>query len=68
MAGDIGCAEHLSTDAAGHLPFMPNHVGAESVFGGEGRGTGLQAHKGTEGHMATRSYDRRASILAPGAA
>lgn len=47
VAGDVGCTEHLPTDATGHLAFMPDHVGTESVFGGESRGTGLQWHKQT---------------------
>lgn len=41
MAGDVGCAQHLAADVAGDLPFMSDHVGAQSVFGGEGRSTGL---------------------------
>lgn len=40
MAGDVGRAEHLSTDAAGDFAFVSDHVGAQSVFGGESRGTG----------------------------
>lgn len=44
MTGDVGRAEHLSTDATGDLAFVPDHVGAESVFGGESRGTGLQLY------------------------
>ena len=44
MAGDVGRTQHLPTDAAGDLAFMPDHVGTESVFGGESRGTGLQPH------------------------
>lgn len=44
MAGDVGCAEHLPTDATGDFAFVPDHVGAESVFGGKSRGTGLRAH------------------------
>lgn len=47
VAGDVGCAEHLPTDATGHLAFMPDHVGTESVFGGESRGTGLRQHSKT---------------------
>lgn len=39
MAGDVGCAQHLAADVAGDLPFMSDHVGAQSVFGGEGRST-----------------------------
>lgn len=42
MTGDVGRTQHLSTDAAGNFSFMPDHVGAESVFGGESRGTGLE--------------------------
>lgn len=44
MTGDISCAEHLPTDATSDLAFMPDHMGAESVFGGESRGTGLRLH------------------------
>ena len=55
MTGDIGCAEHLPTDATGDLAFMPDHVGAESVFGGESRGTGLQWHN----RNSRQSVDRR---------
>lgn len=40
MAGDVGCAQHLPADATGDLAFVPDHVGTESVFGGESRGTG----------------------------
>lgn len=40
MTGDVGCAEHLPTDAAGDLALVSDHVGTESVFGGESRGTG----------------------------
>lgn len=43
MAGDVGCAEHLPTDATGDFAFVPDHVGTESVFGGKSRGTGLRA-------------------------
>ena len=45
MAGDVGRAQHLPTDATGDLAFMSDHVGAESVFGGESRGTGLQPQR-----------------------
>lgn len=45
MAGDVGRAEHLPTDATGDLAFMSDHVGAESVFGGESRGTSLQPQR-----------------------
>ena len=44
MAGDVGCTEHLPTDATGHFTFVSDHVGTESVFGGKSRGTGLQWH------------------------
>lgn len=47
MAGDVGCAEHLPTDATGDLAFVPDHVGTESVFGGESRGAGLQSPQWT---------------------
>lgn len=42
MAGNVGGAEHLATDVAGHFSLMPDHVRAQSVFGGEGRSAGLQ--------------------------
>jgi len=50
VAGDVSCAEHLPTDAAGDLAFMPDHVGTESVFGGESRGTCLwsQSRQGSK--------------------
>ena len=51
MAGDVGGTEHLPTDATGDLAFMSDHVGAESVFGGESRGTGLQTHS-RRGHRS----------------
>lgn len=44
MAGDVRCTQHLPTDAAGHLALMSDHVGAQSVFGGKSRGTGLHTH------------------------
>lgn len=44
MTGDIGCAQHLPTDATSDLAFMSDHVGTESVFGGKSRGTGLRKH------------------------
>lgn len=47
MTGDVSCTEHLPADAAGHLAFMPDHVGAESVFGGKSRSTGLQTAQQT---------------------
>lgn len=40
MTGDVGCAQHLPTDATGDFAFVSDHVGTESVFGGESRGTG----------------------------
>lgn len=43
MTGDVGCTQHLPTDATGDLAFMSDHVRAESVFGGESGGTGLQS-------------------------
>lgn len=52
MAGDVGGAEHLPTDAAGHFAFVSDHVGTESVFGGESRGTGLQP-RGVKGQWST---------------
>lgn len=42
VAGDVGCAQHLSTDATGDFAFMSDHVGTESVFGGKSGGTSLQ--------------------------
>ena len=58
MTGDVGCTEHLPTDATGDLAFMPDHVGAESVFGGESRGTGLQlqGHRSVEYNNNTCKY------------
>lgn len=47
MAGDVGCAQHLAADVAGDLPFMSDHVGTQSVFGGEGRSTGLGEERRT---------------------
>lgn len=55
MAGDVGCAEHLPTDATGDFAFVPDHVGTESVFGGKSRGTGLRAHGGQGQHKGTRT-------------
>ena len=49
VGGDVGGAQHLSTDAAGHLPLVSDHVGAQSVFGSEGRGTGLRGRIGARG-------------------
>lgn len=40
VAGDVGGAEHLATDVAGDLPFVPDHVRTQSVFGGEGGSAG----------------------------
>lgn len=51
MAGDVSCTEHLPTNATGDLALMSDHVGTESVFGGESRGTGLQA-QGREGQRS----------------
>lgn len=48
MAGDVGGAQHLSTDAAGDFAFVSDHVGSESVFGGKSRGTGLR-RRGSRG-------------------
>lgn len=47
MAGNVGCTEHLPTDATGDFAFVPDHVGTESVFGGKSRGTGLYATQQT---------------------
>lgn len=41
MAGDVGGTEHLATDVARDLALVPDHVRAQSVFGGEGRSAGL---------------------------
>ena len=41
VAGDVGGAEHLAADVAGDLALVPDHVRAQAVFGGEGRGAGL---------------------------
>lgn len=38
---DVGSTQHFATDVAGHFAFMPDHVGAKTVFGSKGRGTGL---------------------------
>lgn len=40
VAGDVGRTQHLATDVAGHLAFMPDHVRTQAVFGGKGRGAG----------------------------
>lgn len=37
---DVGCAKHFATDVAGHFAFVPDHMGAQPVFGSEGGGTG----------------------------
>lgn len=42
MTGDVGGAEHLATDVAGDLALMPDHMGAQTIFGGESRGAGLE--------------------------
>lgn len=39
---DVGSTQHFATDVAGHFTFMPDHVGAQTVFGSKGRGTGLE--------------------------
>lgn len=49
VAGDVGRAQHLSTDATGDFAFVSDHVGAESVFGGESGGASLQRHVGADG-------------------
>ena len=38
---DIGSTQHFATDVAGDFAFMPDHVGAQTVFGSKSRGTGL---------------------------
>lgn len=38
---DVGSAQHFATDVAGHFAFVPDHVGAQTVFGSEGGGTSL---------------------------
>lgn len=38
---DVGSTKHFATYVASYFAFMPNHVGAQAVFGSEGRGTGL---------------------------
>lgn len=40
MAGDVGRTQHLPTNAASDFAFVSDHVGAQSIFGGESRGTG----------------------------
>lgn len=47
VAGDVGCAQHLPTDAAGHLSLVSDHVRTQTVFGGKSRGTRLPAPKRT---------------------
>lgn len=49
VGGDVGSAQHLAADIAGHLALVPDHVGAQSVFGSEGGGAGLQEGVGGEG-------------------
>lgn len=39
---DVGSAKHFATDVAGHFAFMPDHVGAQTVFGSKGGGTSLR--------------------------
>lgn len=39
---DVGSTQHFAADAAGHFAFMPDHMGAQAVFGSESRGTGLK--------------------------
>lgn len=48
VAGDVGRAQHLSTDATGDFAFVSDHVGAESVFGGKSGGASLQRHVGAD--------------------
>ena len=62
MAGDVGRTEHLPTDATGDLAFMPDHVGTESVFGGESRGAGLQSHS-RRGQSQRRTTTTTTSII-----
>jgi hypothetical protein len=47
VAGNVGSAQHLATDVAGHLALVSDHVGAQAVFGGESRGAGLGWYTGT---------------------
>lgn len=49
VAGDVGRAQHLSTDATGDFAFVSDHVGAESVFGGKSGGASLQRHVRADG-------------------
>lgn len=56
VAGDVGCAQHLSTDATGDFTFVSDHVGTESVFGGKSGGTSLQRHGGRGEHSAEQQH------------
>lgn len=57
VAGDVGCAEHLSTDATGDFAFVSDHVGTESVFGGKSGGTGLHQNRRGRGVRVRRGRD-----------
>lgn len=58
VAGDVGCAQHLSTDATGDFAFVSDHVGTESVFGGKSGGTSLQRH-GRQGQCSAEQDHRK---------
>lgn len=58
MAGDVGCTEHLPTDATGDFALVSDHMGTESVFGGKSRGTGLQRHS-REGQRSVEHDDNQ---------
>lgn len=47
VAGNVGGAQHLAADVAGHLSLVSDHVGAQAVFGGKSRGAGLRRYTGT---------------------
>lgn len=38
VAGDVSGTQHLPAHVTGHLPLVSDHVGAQPVFGREGRG------------------------------
>lgn len=65
MAGDVGCAQHLAADVAGDLPFMSDHVGAQSVFGGEGRSTSLGEDRVRRSGQRHTTIHRATQLCAP---
>lgn len=67
VAGDVGGAQHLPADAAGHFAFVSDHVWTESVFGGKSRGAGLQrGKKEKEKRMRTLRRKRSAEECSEG--